>query len=62
MSTQALRLELELDRVDDPIEGRVRDQHGKTVHFSGWLDLITALDAIRAGARIDTPNDAAPSA
>jgi hypothetical protein len=43
MTTKAFRLELEIERDRDPIVGRLSDEHGHTVRFTGWLELISAM-------------------
>jgi hypothetical protein len=48
MRPDRLRLELELRRADDPIEGDLNSEHGTTVSFTGWLELIAAVEAARA--------------
>ena len=48
MEPDPLRLELELRRAGDPIEGRLSSEHGKPVSFIGWLELIAAVEAVRA--------------
>jgi hypothetical protein len=48
MQPDPLRLELELRRAGDPIEGRLSSEHGKPVSFTGWLELIAAVEAARA--------------
>ena len=48
MAPDPIRLQLELQRDGDPIEGRLRSGHGKPVPFIGWLELIAALEMARA--------------
>jgi hypothetical protein len=47
-----IRLELHLDSYDDRIEGRVGDGHGEFVQFSGWLELMAAIEKL-TGERPD---------
>jgi hypothetical protein len=47
MSGEQLRLQLELDRKSDPIEGRLTTQQGRTITFTGWLELMSALEHAR---------------
>jgi hypothetical protein len=49
MEPHPLRFELEIRRVGDPIEGRLSSEQGKPVSFIGWLELIAAVEATRAG-------------
>jgi hypothetical protein len=44
MDRQRLRFQLEVERDRRPIEGRLRDEHGHTVVFAGWLELIAVLE------------------
>jgi hypothetical protein len=37
-------LQLEVERGRQPIEGRLTDEAGSTVAFTGWLELIAALE------------------
>jgi len=48
MESDRLRLELELRRAGEPIEGRLSSEHDETVWFTGWLELIAAVDAAKA--------------
>jgi hypothetical protein len=48
MVIDPLHLQLEVERAGDPIEGRLIDQNGKSVSFAGWLELIAAVEAVRA--------------
>jgi hypothetical protein len=48
MEPNPLRLELELRRSGDHIEGRLRPEHGEAASFIGWLELIAAIEAARA--------------
>jgi hypothetical protein len=50
---QPVRIELELDLVD-PIKGTVREPGKAERPFQGWLQLLSTLDAVRAGERQDT--------
>jgi hypothetical protein len=43
---ESLRLELVLD-VMEPIKGRIRAPGGPERPFLGWLQLLSALEAIR---------------
>jgi hypothetical protein len=49
MATGPLRVQLELRRGVEPIEGRLIDDHGEVVSFTGWLELMSVLEAARAG-------------
>jgi hypothetical protein len=44
---QLRRLSIEVEIGTDPITGRVGDPSGASVSFSGWLDLIDALERAR---------------
>jgi hypothetical protein len=56
MTTAPLRLQLELERAGDPIRGRLHREHGEPVPFTGWLELIAAVEAARAPAPDRTPD------
>jgi hypothetical protein len=49
MATGPLRVQLELRRGVEPIEGRLIDDHDEVVSFTGWLELMSVLEAARAG-------------
>jgi hypothetical protein len=44
MDRQRLHFELEVARDRHPIEGRLTDEHGHTVAFTGWLELIAVVE------------------
>jgi hypothetical protein len=44
MDRQRLRFQLEVERERHPIEGALTDEHGHAVAFTGWLELIAALE------------------
>jgi hypothetical protein len=44
MDRQCLRFQLEVERDRHPIEGSLTDEHGHTVAFTGWLELIAVLE------------------
>jgi hypothetical protein len=48
MESDRLRLELELRRAREPIEGRLSSERDEAVPFIGWLELIAAVEAARA--------------
>ena len=50
MATDSLLLRLELERTGEPITGRLGDEDGESVSFTGWLELMAAVEAARAGA------------
>jgi hypothetical protein len=41
-----IRLELEVDAHGDHIAGRIGDAKGQVVPFTGWLELIAAIEAL----------------
>jgi hypothetical protein len=43
---QPIRVSLELDPSADPIAGRVGAEQGADISFSGWLELISALERL----------------
>jgi hypothetical protein len=50
MDRQRLRFQLEVEGDRNPIEGRLTDEHGHTVAFTGWLEFITVLETRLSGA------------
>jgi hypothetical protein len=36
---------------DEPIQGRIQSDEGPCTRFQGWMDLIAAINHIRAGGR-----------
>jgi hypothetical protein len=61
MSGERLRLQLELDRKSDPIEGRLTTQQGRTITFTGWLELMSALEHAREFETCPRDEDDPPS-
>ena len=57
MATEPLRFQLELAHESDPIEGLLRREQGENVPFTGWLELITAIEATRTHAPEATRRD-----
>jgi hypothetical protein len=45
-TTPHIVIELELDQSDDYLSGRITCGDGSVVEFSGWLGLISTLDAL----------------
>jgi hypothetical protein len=62
MPTEPLRLHIELQPASDPIEGHLAGEHGETVSFTGWLELIAAIEHARAVTSDRTPHEEAPPA
>ena len=42
-TTAPIAISCELDSVEEPIRGRLRDAGGREVEFSGWMEFSTAL-------------------
>jgi hypothetical protein len=57
--SEPLRLLLELDSCEDPIQGRIghRDDEG-LVPFAGWLELMTVIGRL-TGSSAPTPSTTA---
>lgn len=54
MTTPPTTLTVRLERIDEPIAGRVGAQDGSSLPFTGWLELASALErAMRSGAATD---------
>jgi hypothetical protein len=62
MPTEPLRLQIELQPASDPIEGHLAGEHGETVSFIGWLELIAAIEQARAARPGRTPHGSEPPA
>jgi hypothetical protein len=50
MTTRSLSLSLELNFEDERVAGRLEDEHGNGWPFSCWLDLLTLIERVNAGA------------
>jgi len=50
-----VRLELELERERDPIEGRLVYEHGESLVFVGLLELMAAIEVVLAKASPGAP-------
>lgn len=50
---------LELDLDSDPISGRLRDDAGEALDFTGWLGLASALERMVAAAGADSEGEPA---
>lgn len=48
MTAEPRRLGIEVDFDSQPIEGRVVDEDKVTRPFSGWLGLMSAIEAARS--------------
>jgi hypothetical protein len=50
VSTERLLIHVDLEIVADgePIAGVIRDEHGHTAPFTGWLGLMERLETLRA--------------
>jgi hypothetical protein len=50
-TTQSVCLSLELDFEDERVTGWLADDRGNDWAFSCWLDLLTLMERVLAGAR-----------
>jgi hypothetical protein len=57
MTNTRIRFRLELEQQRDPIEGRLSDERGQTIHFIGWLELMSCLEKALADASDRLPNE-----
>jgi len=48
-----VRIELEVQTVDESLIGLARTADGKTREFAGWLGLMTVLEALLAAPRTE---------
>jgi hypothetical protein len=58
MAADPVRIEVELERGSEPIEGLLRHAHGESVPFTGWLELICAIEGTKA--QLPGPETAQP--
>jgi hypothetical protein len=49
-TTRSLCLSLELNCEDERVAGRLEDEQGNDWPFSCWLDLLTLIERVNAGA------------
>jgi hypothetical protein len=47
---QLLHLEVAVEQASEPIHGMLDDGIGTTIEFTGWLELMSAVDTARARA------------
>jgi hypothetical protein len=55
---ETLQITLELMPGTEPITGQLAPAGGPQRHFSGYMEMIAALDAVRAGEDRDGSTDA----
>jgi hypothetical protein len=51
-TTRSVCLSLELDFAGEQVTGSLADEHGNDWAFSCWLDLLTVIERVHAGARM----------
>jgi hypothetical protein len=49
-TTRSLYFSLELNSEDERVAGRLEDEQGNHWPFSCWLDLLTLIERVHAGA------------
>lgn len=54
-ASDSLRLELELDSRTDPIEGHLGNPDGERIPFTGWLELMAAVQKLTGAPPVTTP-------
>lgn len=59
MAEERIRVSLRLDPRSDAISGELRRERAAALRFYGWLELISALDAIHGRGRSDGDRSAA---
>jgi len=42
-STSPIGIHCEIDSLEEPIRGRLSDERGRAVEFSGWMEFSTVL-------------------
>jgi hypothetical protein len=45
-----IRLQLELDSCKDPIRGHVGNSDAEPIPFTGWLELMAAMERLRSAS------------
>ncbi len=55
-----IRLQCEIESLEDPIHGHVTGESGLVVPFHGWIELAAALAAAAAGAPPTPPHQEHP--
>jgi hypothetical protein len=53
-SMRSLSLSLELQVEGERVTGRLADEQGNDWAFSSWLDLLSLIDGVLAGARVES--------
>jgi hypothetical protein len=53
-TTHSLYLSLELNFEDERVAGRLEDEHGNHWPFACWLDLLTLIERVHAGASLSS--------
>ena len=51
---RSLSLSLELQVEGERVTGRLADEQGNDWAFSSWLDLLSLIDGVLAGARVES--------
>jgi len=51
---QPVRMTVELESAEDPLQGSLDDGRGPPIEFAGWLELMSALDKARERAAADS--------
>lgn len=55
-SPNSIDLRCRIDRMAEPIEGRLSDELGRSRPFRGWIELAAALTSFAEGAEPEQPN------
>jgi hypothetical protein len=53
--TDHILFQIAMDRDIDPIHGTLEDGVGTAIEFTGWLELMAALDTVRERAPTTAP-------
>lgn len=56
MTPAPIHLLVDIERDEEPITGTITDAAGAALRFSGWMELMSAIDIARDRVR-DTPRD-----
>jgi hypothetical protein len=60
MTPARIHLHVDIERDQEPITGTLSDAAGAALEFSGWMELMSALDTARDRARAPRPAERVP--
>ncbi len=54
-STAPIAIDCELDSLEEPIRGRLRNRSGREAEFSGWIEFSAVLIDLAEEAQVPKP-------